>query len=405
MNIGFFTNVYLPINWGITTLIENYREELEKQGHNVFIFAAEHPGYQDKNPNVFRFKSIDLNYKISYPLPIISSPQIRKVIKKLDLDIIHSHHFFFCGQLAWYYAKKFNLPLVFTYHTRYDLYTHYAPLPKELAKSLAQSLSTFYANSCDAVISPTESIKDLLLEYKVKKPIFVIPSGVDINEFQDTDDKKIREKYNIDQNKILFLTVSRLGPEKNISFLLRAFQKINKVRKDTHLMIVGDGSEKENLEKESKELGLSEKIIFTGRVPNQKIPLYYAAADIFLFSSLSETQGVIFVEAMSRGIPTVAIKANGVKDIIISGETGILTSDNTDTFSQAALKLVDNENLREKMSEKAKEEAQNFSIERSTEKLLSFYQKTIEQKKEKTRLSKKIEKNSCKLYNKNKKGE
>lgn len=381
MNIGFFTNTYLPAINGVTIAIEDYRRQLEKQGHNVFIFAAEHSGWKDENPNVFRFKSIDLNYKASYPLPVIYSPRIGKVMKKLNLDIIHAHQFFLSGQIAWYYAKKLNLPLVFTYHTRYDLYTHYTPLPKELAKSLAQSLSTFYANSCDAVIAPTESIKDLLLGYKVKKPIFVISAGVDINKFQNINGKeKIRKKYNIDQDKILLLTVSRLGPEKNIPFLLKAFQKVNETRKDTCFMVVGDGPEKENLEKESKELGLTKKIIFTGRIPNQKISLYYTASDIFLFSSLSETQGVIFVEAMASGIPTVAIKASGVKDIITSGETGILTDDNIDVFSQTTLKLISDEKLRKKMSEKAKEEAQNFSVENSTEKLLSLYKKIKGQK-------------------------
>ena len=403
MNIGFFTNTYLPAINGVTIAIEDYRKQLEKQGHNVFIFTAEHPGWEDENPNVFRFKSIDLNYKTSYPLPIIYSPRIGKVIRKLNLDIIHAHQFFLSGQIAWYHSRKLGIPLVFTYHTRYELYTHYTPLPEELAKPLTQSLATFYANSFDAVIAPTKSIRDLLLEYKIKKPIFVIPAGVDVNRFKKISGKeKIRGKYNISQDKILFLTVSRLGKEKNVSFLLKSFQKINKIEKDTFLMIVGDGPEKENLEKESIKLGLAEKIIFTGRIPNQKMPLYYSAADIFLFSSTSETQGVIFVEAMASGIPTVAIKANGAKDIIIDGETGFLTSENYDDFSQAVLKIISNEDSRKKMSERAVKEAQIFSIEKSTSNLLSFYKKTIKQESEKREkgkntLSRKIEMNISKI--------
>ena len=387
MNIGFFTNVYLPTNWGITTIIENYREELEKQGHQVFIFAPEHSGYQDKNQNVFRFKSIDLNYKISYPLPIISSPKIRKAIKKIDLDIIHANHFFFCGQIAWYYAKKLKLPLVFTYHTRYDLYVHYAPLPEELSKPLAKTFSTLYANSCDAVIVPNKSIKDLLLEYDVKKPISIISSGININKFQKINSgEKIRKKYNIGQDKILFLTVSRLGPEKNIPFLIKVFQKINKMRKNVYFMIVGDGPERENLEKESKKLKLSEKIIFTNKILNQRVSSYYNAADVFLFSSISETQGLIFVEAMASGLPIVTVNSNIVKDVIINGENGFLASDDLDDFSQKTLKLIDNEDLRKKMSEKAKKKAQYFSIENSTRKMLYLYEKAIEQKKKENKL-------------------
>ena len=381
MNIGFFTNTYLPAVSGVTTVIENYREELEKQGHNIFIFAAKYPNYHDKNPNVFRFKSIDLNYKISYPLPIISSPRIGRIIKKLNLNIIHTHHFFLSGQIAWYYAKKLNLPLVFTYHTRYDLYTHYVPLPEELSKPLARILSTLFANSCNAIIAPTKSIKELQIERGVKKPIYVIPSGINLDKFQKTNNKeKIREKYRIKQDKILFLTVARLAPEKNISFLLKAFQKINKVRKNTCFIIVGDGPEKENLKKESKKLGLAEKIIFTGKIPNAKIFSFYKETDIFLFASFSEVQPTIFTEAMASGLPIIAIKANGAKDVIINGENGFLSSYNLDKFVKIAVMLIHNKKLRKRISETAKKKAHNFSVENSTKKLLSFYKKLLKQK-------------------------
>lgn len=387
MNIGFFTNTYLPAVSGVTSAIENYRQELERQNHNVFIFAAKYPNYQDKNPNVFRFKSIDLNYKISYPLPIISSSRIGKIVKKINLDIIHTHHFFLSGQIAWYYARKLKLPLIFTYHTRYDLYTHYVPLPQEIAKPLTRLLSTLYANSCDAVIAPVESVKNLLLEYKVKKPIFVIPSGIDINKFQKTKNgEKIRKRYNIGRDKILLLTVSRLTPEKNLSFLLKTFQKINKKKKNTYFMIVGDGPEKEKLKKESIKLGINEKVIFTGKVLNQKMSLCYSAADIFLFSSSTETQGLIFIEAMASEVPIISIKAKGAQDIITNGENGFLTSNNIDDFAQAVLKIIEDENLRKKMSKKAKRKAQYFSIENSTKKLLSLYKRAISQKEKENKL-------------------
>ena len=387
MNIGFFTNTYLPAVSGVTTAIENYREELEKQGHNVYIFAAKHSNYQDKNPNVFRFRSVDLNYKISYPLPLISSPKIRKTIKRINLDIVHSHHFFLSGQIAWYYAKKLKLPLIFTYHTRYNLYVHYAPLPEELSKPLAKTLSTLYANSCDAITTPSKSIKDLILEYKVKKPIYVIPYGIKMDRFQKINNgEKIRKKYNIKNDAILLLTVCRLSEEKNLFFLLKVFQKIIKKRKNVYFMIVGDGPEKENLEKQSFRLGLKKRIIFTGPISYQKIPYFYNTSDIFIFSSLSETQGLVFVEAMASGLPVVAIEASGSKDVIINKESGFLTSDDIDDFNQKVLELIDGENLRKKMSEKAKNRAKYFSIENSTRKMLALYEKAIEQKKKENKL-------------------
>jgi len=387
MNIGFFTNFYLPRTAGIVTLIENYRKELERQGHKVFIFApkdAGYPKYKDENPRVFRFKSIDLNYKISYPLPIISSPRISRTIKKINLDIAHTQHFFACGQLAWYYAKKFNIPLIFTKHTRYEFYTHYVPyLPEEISKPLAQVLCAFYANSCDAVIAPTQDIKDSLLKYKVKKPIVVLPSGIDLNDFSKTDDQAIRRKYNIGKDKIVLLTVSRLGPEKNISFLLKSFKKIISKHSDVYFMIVGDGSSKKSLEIESTKLGLKEKVIFTGEVSRQKVPSFYDTSDVFLFSSFSEVQPTVITEAMAAGLPIVAIKAYGIKDAVIDGKNGILSSNNINEFSQAVMKLINNQELRKSISEKAKKIAKNYSVENATKKLLNLYEKTRIQKRKK----------------------
>jgi glycosyltransferase involved in cell wall biosynthesis len=320
-------------------------------------------------------------------LPLISSPKIGRAIKRINLDIIHSHHFFLSGQIAWYYTKKLKLPLVFTYHTRYDLFVHYAPLPEELSKPLTKTLSTLYANSCDAVIAPGKSIKDLILEYGVRKPAYIIPSGIDIDKFKKTgDEEKIREKYNIKNDAILLLTVCRLSEEKNLTFLLKVFQKITKKRKNVYFMIVGDGPEKENLEKQSFKLGLKEKIIFTDKISYQRIPSFYNAGDIFLFSSFSEVQPTIFTEAMASGLPIVAIKAIGSEDVITNGENGFLAFNDVDDFSQKTLKIIDNENLRKKMSEKAKNRAKYFSIENSTKKMVSLYEKVIGQKKEENKL-------------------
>ncbi|MGB2761984.1 MAG: glycosyltransferase [Minisyncoccales bacterium] len=390
MRIGIFTNIYLPIISGVVTIIENYRQELERQGHQVFIFAAENRGYKDENPRVFRFKSIDLNYKISYPLPIISSPRISRIIKKINLDIVHTQHFFVCGQIAWYYSKKFNIPLVFTQHTRYEYYTHYVPyLPQEISKPLALSLCAVYANSCDSVIAPTEDIKNSLLKYKVKTPITVLPSGIDLSRFFQASGVAIREKYNIDKNKCVLLTVARLAPEKNISFLLKSFKKASLKNPNIYFIIIGDGPFKKALISESDKLGLKNKIIFTGEVDWQKIPSFYKAADIFLFSSFSEVQPTVISEAMASGLPVVAINANGIKDAVINGENGILTPNNVSEFSQTIIKLASNGELRKKISEKAEKMANNFSAEKATEKLINLYKRLIIQKRENRKLKNK----------------
>ncbi len=388
MKIGIFTNIYLPGVSGVITAIENYRKELEKQGHQVFIFAPECGFYQDKNSKVFRFRSVDLHYKMSYPLPIAPSSRIGRKIKQLKLDIIHTQHFFACGQLAWYYAKKLNTPLVFTYHTRYDLYTDYLPVfPKEISVPFIQLFCAFYADACDGVIAPSRDVKELLLKYKVKTPITVLPSGIDLEKFSRRDSQIMRAKYNLSKDNILLLTVSRLGPEKNLLFLLKAFQKIESAYPEARFMLVGEGPSKKDLEAQSAKMGLKEKVIFTGEIPNEKIPSFYSCADIFIFSSTSETQGLVVLEAMASGLPVVAVEANGVKDMIENKKNGFLCSQNIYEFSKTILRLIKNPDLRKKVSENAIKTVQNYSVEKSAKKLVEFYKKVQKQEQKKKEIA------------------
>lgn len=393
MNIGIFTNIYVPGISGVITVIENYRKELEKRGHKVFVFAPKYIGYKEKNPRIFRFNSINTCSKLSYPLPIIFSPRIDAIIKKLNLDIIHTQQFFVCGQIAWYYSKKFNVPLIFSYNTNYEFYadTYLSMLfgvPKEIGTPLIRILCSYYANSCDYVIVPAQDIKKLLLSDKVKSTITVLPTGIELKNFLRTDNGLIREKYNIGKDKILLLTASRLCPEKNIYFLLKAFKKIVSKYPEVYFMLVGDGISKKPLEKQAKILGIEKNTIFTGAILFKKMPLYYSSADIFIYSSLSETQGLTMVEAMACGLPVVAIKANGAQDIVVNNKNGFLCSSNIDEFVKKTSYLIDNKVKRKYFAKNAEITAQNYSIENSTEKLISIYEKAIEEKRKNKKIIK-----------------
>lgn len=381
---------------GVITVIENYRKELERQGHQVYIFAPEYPNHQEKNPRVFRFKSVDTRSKIAYPLPIIFSPRIGNIVKKLKLDIIHTQQFFVCGQLAWYYAKKFNIPLISSHHTRYelyaDIYLSIFALPKEISRPLARLLCAFFADTCDLVIVPTKDVKKLLLKDKVKKPIEVLPSGIELEKFHNKNPQLLRKKYNVNKDDILLMTASRLCPEKNIYFLLKTFKQIASYHSNVRFMIVGEGISKKLLENQSNRLDIKHKIIFTGEVPYEKMPDYYSIADIFVFSSLTETQGLIIIEAMATGLPVVAINANGVKDMIVNGNNGFLTPNNTSEFAKKVSQIIKDSNLRKKMSKNAIETAERYSIEETVKKLIMIYENAVKKKnqeKKKTKFSQK----------------
>ena len=382
MKIGIFTNIYLPGVSGVITSIESYRKELESQGHQVYIFAAEYKNHKDDNPNVFRFKSIDLRFKTSYPLPIISSPRVGRIIKKLDLDIIHAQHFLICGQIAWYYAKKLNIPLVFTHHTRYDLSFDYLPIvPKEIGKPLAQLLCAFYSDTCDGVVAPSQDVRNLLLKYKVKTPISVIPTGIAEEFFSENNSEFLRKKYNLDDDAIILLTISRLDASKNIPFLIKAFRIIARKNPNAYFVIVGGGPYKKNLERQAIRLGFKDKIIFTGAIEHKNIAKYYSGADIFVFNSLGEIQPLVIIEAMANRLPVVATDATGVRDVVINKENGFLCSYNENEFVKRISQLINNPEMRKAFSVGARKTAQKYSIEKSAKKMIAFY-KELEGRRE-----------------------
>lgn len=378
MKIAVFTNNYIPIISGVTQSIESFREGLEKQGHEVFVFAPRFPGHKDDNPNVFRFPSVDFRYKTAFPIAITRSRKIYKQLKKLNVDIIHSQHPFNTGKAALRYARKLNIPIVFTNHTRYDLYTHFIPVfPQKLLKWYVKTASINYANKCDRVISPTQSIKEMLIEWGMRTKIEVIPTGIKPDQFVEAGGRdEIRQKFSIKNEDILVMTVSRLAEEKNVDFLIRVFAKIkeSKIKQKIKFMIVGDGSDREKIEEKAKELKIDKETIFTGAVPHERIAPYFKAGDIFVYSSLSETQGIMISEAMASGLPIVAVKAPGAQDIINSGVDGILSPEIEEAFVQRVLSLIENDALRKKISENAVKNSYEYSQDACVEKMIKVYE-------------------------------
>jgi len=383
MKIGMFINYYTPSKGGMETSVINLCRGLEKAGHQTFVFAPEYPNYIDKEKNIFRYKSFRFNYEGYFyvlPLPFFSSG-IKEIVKNLNLDIIHSHQPYSLGDEALKFSKKLNIPLVFTYHIKYEDYHHYVPfIPENISRKFIRKITTKYSNQCGAIIAPSTAIKKLLIDHQIKAPISIIPSGIDIDNFaKDAGQReKIREKYQIKKDDVALITACRLTEEKNVGFLARSFNKIKKSCGNAKFLIVGDGAARKELEQMAIEFGIKDSIIFTGLVNKEEIINLYQASDIFIFASLTETQGLVAVEAMAAGNPVVAVKASGIEDMIINGEDGFLTSESEEEFSNSVIKIINDKNLREKMSARAKINSQRFSIEPWVEKVVELY-KTIKQ--------------------------
>lgn len=389
MKIAIFTNNYLPNPYGVTTSIESFRKEFKKKGHTVYVFAPINKGYKDRNKNVFRYPSLDIGYKIKFPLPIPYSRKIDKEIAKLDLDIIHSQHPNLLGSAAMKWAKRKNIPLVFTWHTIYDRYTHYVPLlPKKLAAKWIIKNSVRYANHADKIIIPTKSVKKTIEKWGVvNKNITIIPTGVDekmfINYKSEKVANKIKSELRIDKNKKIILSISRLTEEKNVIFLMKEIAKVLKNNLDTVFVLGGEGYLKDELVKIANEAKVSSRVFFVGLIRKEEIKNYMNLADIFVYASKSETQGTIITEAMYAGLSIVAVNALGVGDLIEDGKIGLLSTVRGNDFSRRVEELIINEKLMKSLGENAKKEAKDkYTSKVCASKMLEVYEELIDKNKE-----------------------
>ena len=324
MKIAMMTNNYKPYIGGVPISIERLSKALRENGHEVVVFA---PNYkeQETDENVVRYHALIKGIVNGFSVPNSLDPQIEKKFKEGHFDVIHVHHPMLIGETARYLSAKYDVPLCFTYHTRFEQYLHYIKAP--FLQNAIPSYVNHYTDYCDVVFAPTPSTQNYLEEIGSGARIAVLPTGLSKESFEADEEEaaKLRQSL-LGGKQYLFCTVARLAKEKNLDFLFRALAgRKDEQGSDFRLALVGEGPYKKKLLRLAKELGIHEEIIFVGKVPNEQIKNYCKAADLFLFSSLSETQGIVLLEAMATATPVLAVKASGVKDVVVNGRNGYMT--------------------------------------------------------------------------------
>lgn len=374
MRIGIFTNSYLPIVSGVVNAIECIRRSLTERGHQVYIIGPHYSGYQDQNDFVLRYPSFRLFKDVDFPIAVPFAPKISAKLKKLRLDIIHAQHPFLLGVTGAKLAKAQKIPLVFTYHTRYEQYVHYVPIKisQQWISRFVENAVASYLKQCDAIIVPSASILDVVKAQGGGSRLHLIPNAIPLEPFMNADGNEIIKKYSLEDKRIAIF-VGRLAPEKNLDFLLRATAHLISNLPDFQLLLVGDGPHRSALENLTRELRLERHVIFTGMVNPSFVPSYLAASQLFVMPSTSEVNPLALLEAMASGVPIVGINAPGAQDVVISGQNGILTNDNEIEFSQAIQTLLLNPLQQEKMGKQAKLKAEEFSAAAQAKKLEALY--------------------------------
>ena len=359
MRVGIFTDTYRPQINGVVSSITTLERELRKLGHKVYIITTTDPDVPDVEPNVLRIPSMEFKPAPQYRLGLVYSSKIIRKIKKLELDIIHSQTEWGVGTFARFAASKLEIPLVHTYHTLYEYYTHYIFRGHMLsqAKKVAAVISKFYCEKCDSLIVPTRKVEEILYSYDVDKSMNIIPTGLDIEKFyrenySDEDRKFVRESFGVESEDFLCVYVGRVAEEKSIDVLIDMFSKIK--APSYKFMIVGKsyGSMENNLKEQVEKLGISDRVIFVGEIPHDKVPIYYQIGDIFLNASISETQGLTFIEAMAAKTPVNARYDLNLEDLLVKNEAGLVYK-TEEEFVENIKKLKENKKLKEKIIENA----------------------------------------------------
>ena len=374
MRIVMFSNTYQPSTSGVVTSVALFRQGLMSAHHEVHLIVPQYEDFIDSEPYIFRFPALDLSDRIDISLVLPFQPLIEPTVRGIMPDIIHSQHPVWMGDLAVTFAHELRVPLVFTFHTRYDEYAQsYVPIVAGLASKVAEEVVRRYMRQCTHIVAPTPAIRDLILrEYSIDSPVSVVPSPVDLERYKEKDSKRIRQEFGLDKYELL-LYIGRVAKEKGLDLLVNAFARVIAERPQARLLLVGGGPYRRALESLVKRHGLTGKVIFTSAVPHGEIPDYAAAADLFVFTSLTDTQGLVLVEAMAAGVPVVAVEAPGPIDILAGGG-GLLVPADEDAFVKAVLTLISDEARRKEMGQEALRLAQPYAISESTKKMLAVYE-------------------------------
>ncbi len=377
MRIGMMVDSYKPYISGITNYVEVNKRHLEQAGHDVFVFTfgdLEHP---DDEPRVIRSRGVPLA-DTGFYLSMRYSREAKQLLQ--TMDVVHVHHPFLSGRLALRYCRLLKIPIVYTNHTRYDLYAQtYLPImPEEMSQGILQAYMPSFCEAVDLVIAPSAGMEKVLRQLNVTSKVEVVPNGVDLKNFQNAAPLS-RAELGYRENDILLVYAGRIALEKNIPFLLKSFAGVAQAIPNAQLLLIGSGIQphEEEIRALIGEMELTRRVRMMGRVEYDKLPAYLAACDAFVTASVTEVHPLSVIEAMGAGLPVMGIHSVGVGDTVVDGVTGLLSTHDLPAFTAKLTRLCLDPNLRAQLSDSARRASSAYAIERTTAIMLGHYEKLI----------------------------
>lgn len=409
LHIGYFTDTYSPQINGVVTSVDTSARALSKLGHSLYVFAPKMKGIEGPESSVFRFPSVPSALYPGLRKAIPLSRGIMRRVPSLDLDLVHVHTPDAIGLLGTYLARKHSVPTVFTYHTDYPQYFEiykraiaevlvgmllfplivgngalYRQLGRMLAeltvsahwpRQIAQNLSALFSNQADGIVAPSEKMRQLLVRWGVTRPIEVIPSGIDPDDFE-SESYELRRRFGLHDHRIVAYA-GRLAKEKNVDLLLHAYARVSRTHEKTKLVIAGDGPHREDLQKHARAIGIAEDAIFLGALPRPQLLQMFGEVDVFAFPSTSDTQGLVVLEAAACGLPIVMIDRE-IAPVVKDGVSGIYTDNDVEAFARGISSLVERPDTGRRYGRAGMDRAGAYTSQKSADQMIEFYRSLID---------------------------
>jgi len=380
LRIGLFTDTYAPQVNGVSISLQLISDGLRRRGHQVTIFAPRFPGYEDNETNVMRLPSLKYLNNPPIYVAVLGTPRSTWSLTRKHFDVLHAHSPASVGLLAYLTASTKRLPLIYTYHTSITDYTHYVKFigGSSIIKHAASWFSTTSTNLGDQIVVPSPKFHRLLLEQKVKRPIHIIPNGINLDGFKSAKNPgNFRNRLGMQPDAPILLSVGRIDPEKRLDFLIDAFDRIADHVPNARLVFAGDGSARKKLEEHAASVRSKDRIHFLGMVNRADLPDLLHDAAVFLSASTTEVHPISVIEAIAAGLPVLAVQDEAFEGMVIDGENGHQTLMDVNVYSDTLLSLLKDPERLIRYGKRSAELSEKYSIEGQVRALENLYIESI----------------------------
>lgn len=390
MNIAMLVGTWVATN-GVVTSVKTFRRGLERPRkggmpeHRVLVIApgdVKKPTLLDDGTLLVPGRRVVTKRSSDYFVWQITPRELAEILRSHSIELIHVHHLFQTAWLGITAGRKLGIPVVGTYHTYMPGYTHYYQLgslsvPGWIAGPVSNFATRVQLNQLEAVVTPSPPIADILREWGVRRPISAIPTGVDIERYRKPASDTTLRKLGIDPRRPTLTFVGRLAPEKNYELLLQAFDFVHHVMPEVQLVLIGPGPDTDTIKAWVTAHKLTDSVVLTGGLPPEQTWPLFGRGDIFVFPSLTDTQGIVVVEAMAAGIPVIAANYLGPSAIVIDGKTGYLLPNSFLRFGEKIIELLADSSKRTTMGKAGFELAHDYEVAPTSDAMLEFYKRAI----------------------------